>query len=140
MKTLWTLGLLLIAAPAFAQTGALVSYELQAYQGSVATATPFRTVTIPITPTLCNQPIFAASPPTLLVNPKHANWDDPANPTTRLCVADLSAFFGALPSGPYVTTVTTTDDFGLTSARSNLGGPFTARAVPSAPTGHQDRP
>lgn len=139
MKAWLTLGLLLIAGSASAQTGALVSYELQVHQGAVVTGPPyFRTVTIPITPTLCNQPIFSTTPATI-VNPTKADWDDPVN-AGRLCLADLTAFFAGLPAGSYISTITSLDDLNRVSGRSAVSNPFTVVPLRAAPTGLQVRP
>lgn len=138
MKALLTLALWLIAAPAFAQTGALVSYELQVHQGSTPTTPAFRTVTIPITPTLCNQPPFTTTPATI-VNPTKVDWDDPTN-AGRLCLADLTTFFVGLPAGSYISTITSLDDLNRVSGRSAVSNPFTVVPLRSAPTGLQVRP
>ena len=122
-----------------AQTGVIVSYEVQFYlPGVVATAvtgSPFTTLTIPVSAVTCNQPSVSV-PAAPVLNPKRIWWDDLAN-AGRTCMADASAFLMALPiiAGSYTATLIATSDFGEMSARSAASNPFGRSAPLAAPTG-----
>lgn len=158
MKTiLLALASLLVAASAFAQVGATL--KIQVYQapvvGDITTVTPFReSAAIPITAAICGLALLPTPPPPVETNPRQALWNDPANPTTAVCLSNQAAFFAALPArgsatvAGYVSTLTITDNSGAfqtpTSPRSAAGNPFSSvpplPLAPPAPTGHQVRP
>lgn len=132
------LPLLLCATRAQAQTGALVSYELQVFNPGVSpvTGTPVQTNTIPAASVTCNT--TKPTVPATVVNPSQAFWDDPTN-AGKVCLVNQGTFLASLvvpsPFGPYTATVTVTDDFGLTSARSAASNPFFRRGNPNPRTG-----
>lgn len=130
--------LLLLASTASAQTGQIVSYQLQIYNPGVNTVTgaPFITNNIPANLMVCNQPKPIIPP--VVTNPQHISIDDPVNPG-KSCIGDLSTFLLALPIpspfGPYKATFTATNDFALTSNKSLESNPFFRANNPNTITG-----
>jgi hypothetical protein len=131
----------LVAGPVAAQTGALVSVDVQIYAPGVnpATGNPVQTNTFLFASAVCNQ---AAAPPVAgpVFNPTKVEFDDRANPG-RVCVADQGAFLAALPivPGDYTATLSVTDDRGLVSPRSAASNPFARVAPPAVLTGARVR-
>jgi len=121
-----------------AQTGVFVRADFQIYQPGVdpVLGAPFQTSTYAITATTCNQ-VAPAPDPVIVANPTRMIWNDPTNPG-KVCIADQATFLAALPtigSGSYLATMTQTDDFGTTTARSAPSNSFTRRPPPAAATG-----
>lgn len=124
-----TLAILGLAAPAAAQTGALVTAQLQLYAPGVpVTGTPTMVVDIPIASFVCGQ----VPPPLVVVGsvivPHRIVIDDaPVAGSPRVCIADLTTFFATITApviGDYLTTITSTNDFGDSSPRSAASLPF----------------
>jgi hypothetical protein len=119
-----------------AQTGALVSIELQIYNPGVdpVLGQPVQVNSFTYATAVCNQ----APPPTptgTVFNPTRVLWDDTI--AGRVCIADRGTVLNALPilPGDYRGTVTVTDDRQLTSPRSAASNPFGRASSPAARTG-----
>jgi hypothetical protein len=121
---------LALTVPVAAQTGVLVSVELQIYNPGVdpVSGQPVQVNSFTYATATCNQP----PPPTpvgTVFNPTRVVWDDTI--AGRVCIADRGTVLNALPilPGDYRSTITVTDDRGLVSLRSAASNPF-ARANP----------
>ena len=129
--------LLWLCAPAFAQTGAWVSVEIQTYAPGVnpATGQPVQRDSFPLSAGQCNQAPLPI-PTTVVFNPRLVQINDPVNPG-RACLFDRGTVLMGLPvvPGEYRSTATATDDRGLTSPRSAASNPFGRVNEPSAPAG-----
>lgn len=137
MRTgLLAIALVVVAAPALAQTP--TAYDVQFYQPGVnpATGSPFQTDSSPASAWTCNQ-AMPPLPSSSAFIPKRIAIPDPAN-SGQACILDRTSVFAALPilaTGTYVVTVTLTDDRGLTSPRSPASNPFPSARPPNALTG-----
>ncbi len=112
----------LVAAPASAQTGALVSGTLEIWQPG-ATA-PFMSSPFTMaTQGTCN--IAAPASPTIVFNPVRFYFTDPVN-VGKVCLVTAGTFLASVPviPGPYTATITVTNDYGMTSVRSAPSPPF----------------
>ncbi len=126
---------LVLAAPAAAQTGALVSGTLEVCP-TAGGACLTNTFTLAATQTTCNQPQPVL--PVAVFNPVKLAFPDVQN-AGRWCVTTMGTWLGALPilTGAYQGTITVTDDRGISSAKSPLSNLFW-RGTPTvtvAPTG-----
>lgn len=133
-KLLFVLGVLLIAASASAQTGALVSATVQYYQNGLPLSA--RTTTLLLSGVPCGQPPFTGAPGTpTITTTAQLVWPDPANAGLN-CVAvqPAAATIFLLPISPtsYTATLTVTDDLARTSPPSPASNPF-LRAAPLPP-------
>lgn len=135
---------LAFAAPAAAQTGALVSLTVQYQQNSLPIIG--RTTTLVLAGIPCGQPQMPGLPGTpAIVSTATLIWQDPAN-ASLICVAvqPPAASIFLLPLGAnYSATATFTNDAGMTSPPSVVSNSFSRAAPilpPLAPSGFQVRP
>jgi len=127
---------IVFARSASAQTGALVSVELQIYNPGVdpVTGQPVQVNSFTYATAVCNQ--GPPPPPAATAfNPTRILWVDTI--AGRVCIADRGAVLNALPilPGDYRGTITVTDDRGLVSPRSAASNPFARAGLPAARTG-----
>jgi hypothetical protein len=112
--------ILACSVAASAQQAAPV-YTLKLYQPGASA--PMQGTTAPASAAVCGQAPSPASTGNV-VNPKYAEFDDPAM-AGQVCRIDFASFFGGLPvSTLFTATLSYTDANGLTSDESNVAGPF----------------
>lgn len=112
-----SLGIVLMSAGLWAQTGTATSYVLKVYQAGSQTAT---SVTVPSSAVQCNQARITGSN----VNPSKWRWDDPLN-AGRDCVFDDTARLQALADGSYEGTATAVNADGASAETARV--PFVRR-------------
>lgn len=125
------------SSAAAAQTGALVSAQVQFLQNGAIL--PSQTMTITAANWTCGQ-VKPTVPSTVYINaaPARVFWDDPSNSALACIATQTGGVLFALPLGNnYTATATFTDDFGGVSLASPPSNSFTrgVRPLPAAPTG-----
>src|SRR2546422_833087 len=122
-RRLLLLVLFALSTPLMAQTGAIVSYQLDVFDIAVdpgATGKPLWSGTLPASAVTCNVMPFPTAVTLTQYNPQTVFWSDP-NPINvgKICKAS-TVLLGTLPPSlsTYLLTVSVTDDRGLVSPRS----------------------